>query len=158
MHILYLVLHFKWIAFHKIHHRCRNLTLRECEDETHTPEMGTSGSFETPETSKFDCRGQNTLPWSVLHIIGKLPKCRKWPRMSHLDICSTSYGQKKDLESNWQFDSRPLKVRNRPDLGVCRESATHRWKALKESYKFASDLIPIKGLNKELWPHKVPRV
>jgi hypothetical protein len=24
------------------------------------------------------------------------------------------------LASNWQFDSRPLKVRNRPDPGVCR--------------------------------------
>jgi hypothetical protein len=76
---------------------------------------------------------------------GKLPKCRcwKWHRMSHLNICSTSHGQKKGRESNWQFDSRPLKVENRPDPGVCRESATHRWKALKESYKFASDLIPI---------------
>jgi hypothetical protein len=97
------------------------------------------------------------LPWSILHIIGKLPKCRcwKWPRMSHLDICSTSYGQKKGRESNWQFDSRPLKVGNRPDPGMCREIVTYRWKVLKESYKFASDLIPIRGLSKELWPHKV---
>jgi hypothetical protein len=30
--------------------------------------------------------------------------------MSHLDIFSTSYGKKKGHESNWQFDSRPLKV------------------------------------------------
>jgi hypothetical protein len=44
--------------------------------------------------------------------------------------------EKKDWESNWQFDSRPLKVRNRPDPGVFRWSATHRWKALEESYKF----------------------
>jgi len=78
--------------------------------------------------------------------------------MSHLDICSTSYGKKKGWESNWQFDSRPLKVGNRLDLGVCRWNATHRWKALKESYKFALDLIPIGGLNKELWTHKVPGV
>jgi hypothetical protein len=40
--------------------RCRNLTLRECEDETHTPEMGTWEFSGTPKTSKFDCRGQNT--------------------------------------------------------------------------------------------------
>jgi hypothetical protein len=33
-----------------------------------------------------------------------------------------------------------------------------RWKALKESYKFAWDLIPIEGLNKELWARKVPGV
>ncbi len=36
--------------------------LEECEDDTHTPEMGTWESFETPKTSEFDCRGQNTLP------------------------------------------------------------------------------------------------
>jgi hypothetical protein len=75
--------------------------------------------------------------------------------MGHLDIYSTSYGQKKGRESNWQFDSRPLKVKNRPDPGVCRGSATHHWKALKEKYTFALDLVPIKGLSKELWPHEV---
>jgi hypothetical protein len=39
------------------------------------------------------------LPWSVFHDIGKLFKCRcrKWPCMSHLDICSTSYGKKEGL-------------------------------------------------------------
>jgi len=84
--------------------------------------------------------------------------CRKWPRMSHSGICNTSYGRKKDRESNWQFDSRPLKVGNRPDPGVCKWSATHRWKALEESYEFALDLIPIRGLNRELWASKVPRV
>jgi hypothetical protein len=75
--------------------------------------------------------------------------------MSHLDICSTSYGKKKGQESNWQFDSRSLEVGNRHNPGVCRWSATHRWKALKESYKFAVDLIPIGGLSKELCPRKV---
>jgi hypothetical protein len=30
--------------------------------------------------------------------------------MSHLDICSTRYRKKKGRESNWQFDSQPLKV------------------------------------------------
>jgi len=132
----------------------------ECEDDTHTPEMGTSESSETPEISEFDCRGQNTSPWDDLHVIGKLLncRCRKWPRMCHLDICRTSYGKKKGRESIWQFDSRPLKVRNRLDPDVCRWSATHRWKALNESYKFASDLISIRGLNKELWTHKVPGV
>jgi hypothetical protein len=109
---------------------------------------------------KWGLGSQNTLPWGVLHVIGKLLKCRcrKWPRMSHLDICSISYGKKKGWESNWQFDSWPLKVGNRPNPGVCRWSATHRWKALKERYKFSLDLIPIQGLSKELWTHKVLRV
>jgi len=134
--------------------------LEECEDDTHTPKMGTWESSRTLEILEFDCRGQNTSFWDVLHVIGKILKCRsrKWLCMSHLDICSTSYGKKKGQESNWQFDSWPLKVKNRPNLGVCRWSATHRWKALKESYKFALDLIPIKGVRKELWTHKVPGV
>jgi hypothetical protein len=36
------------------------LLLEGCEDETHTPEMGTWESIRTPKTSEFDCRGQNT--------------------------------------------------------------------------------------------------
>jgi hypothetical protein len=106
------------------------------------------------------CNSQNTLPCDVLYITGNLSKCRcrKWPCMSHLDICSTSHGKNKGQESNWQFDSRPLKVGNRADPGVCKLSATHHWKDLKENYKFASYLIPIGGLSKELWVRKVPRV
>jgi len=121
--------------------------------------MGTWESFGTPK-SKFDCRGQNTLHWGVFYIIRKLLKCRcrKWACMGHLDICSTCYGKKKGQESNWQFDSRPLKVGNQPDPGAYRWTAIHCWKALKESYKFVLDLIPIRGLSKELWPRKVPGV
>jgi len=102
--------------------------LEECEDDIHTPEMGTWESSKTPETLKFNCKGQNTLPWGVLYIIRKLSKCRcrKWPRMSQLDISRTSYGKKKGRESNRQFDSRPLKVGNWPDPGACRGSATDR--------------------------------
>jgi hypothetical protein len=131
-----------------------------CEDDTHTLEMGSWESSGTPENSEFDCKGQNTLLWSVVYTVEKVLKCRcrKWPGISHLDIYSTSYGRKKGRDSNWQFDSRPLKVENRPNFGVCRWSATHRWKALKESYKFVSDFISIRGLSKELWTPKVPRV
>jgi hypothetical protein len=132
----------------------------KCEVTTHIPENGTWESFGTPKNSEFDCRGQNTLHWGVLYTIEKVLKCKcpKWPRMSHLDICSTSYGWKKGRESNWQFDSRSLKVRNRPDPGVCRWNATHHWKALKESYKFASNLVPIEGWGEKLWTPKVPEV
>jgi hypothetical protein len=122
--------------------------------------MGTWESFGTPKNSEFNCRGQNTFAWGVFHTVGKGLKlrCLKWPRMSHLDVCSTSYVWKKGRESKWQFDSRPLKVRNRPNLDICRWSATHHWKAFKEKYKFSSDLIPIGGLSKELWVAKVPGV
>jgi hypothetical protein len=97
-------------------------------------QIGTWESPGIPETLKFDCRGQNTLHWGVLYIIRKLSKFkyRKWARMGHLDISSTSYGKKKGRESNWQFDSRPLKVGNRLDPDVCKSSVTHRWKALEK--------------------------
>jgi hypothetical protein len=139
---------------------CHNPTLKECEDDTHTPEMGTWESSGTPENLEFDCRDQNTSPWCVFHTVGKVMKCKcwKWPRMCHSDICNTSYGQKNGRESNWQFDSRPLKVGNRPDPSVCRWSATHPWKAFEGSYKFVSNLIPIEGLSKELWTPEVMRV
>ncbi len=109
------------------------------EDETHTPGNRTWKFVRTPKISEFDCRGQNTSHCDVLYIIRKLLKrrCWKWARMSHLDICSTSYGKKKGRKSNCQFDSRPLKVGNWPDPGVCRWSATHHWKTLNKNYKFA---------------------
>jgi hypothetical protein len=50
------------------------------------------------------------------------------------------------------------KSQDRPNPGVCKWNATHRWKALEESYKFASDLISIGGLSWELWAPKVLRV
>jgi hypothetical protein len=61
-----------------------------------------------------------------------------------------SYRQKKGRESNWQFDSRPLKVGNRHVPDVRSKSATWRWKALFESYNFGLDLVPIRGRGEEL--------
>ncbi len=71
----------------------------KCEDETCTPKSGKLESSRTPATSELDSRGQNPSPWGFLYTIGKALKCRcrKWSCMSHLDICSTSYGQKKGL-------------------------------------------------------------
>jgi hypothetical protein len=117
-------------------------------------------SFGTPKNSDLDCKGQKTSYWGFLSIIGKVLKCRcpKWPRMSHLDIYIPSYGQKKCRESNWQFDSRPLKVENRPDPDVRWGSATWRLKALKESYQIDWDLVPIGGWGEKLWWSKVPGV
>jgi hypothetical protein len=138
----------------------RNPTLREVwgrHSQSRKWELESSG---TPENSKDNCRGQNTLHWSLLYTVGKVLECRclKWTCMSHLDICSPSYGQKKGRESNWQFDSRPLKVRNRPKSDVDRWNATWRWKALEEGYKFDLNLIPIGGRGKKLWLSKVSGV
>jgi hypothetical protein len=114
----------------------------------------------TPETSKKNFRGQNSMACDVLYIIENLLKCRclKWVCIAHLDIWNTSYGQKKGRESNCQFDSRPKKVKNRLDLLVYRWRATYHWKALDEGYNFSSDHISIRGLLAKLWGSKVLRV
>jgi hypothetical protein len=114
----------------------------------------------TPKTSESDCRGQTSMDCEVLYINGKLLKrrCLKWARIAHSDICNTSYGQKKGRESNCQFDSRPLKVGNRPLRDVRFGSATRRWKVLDKSHNFASDRIAIGDMLAKLWGSKVPGV
>jgi hypothetical protein len=115
------------------------------------------GSVGTPECLGFDSKAQNTSHWCVLGVIGKVSKrrYRKCPSICHLDICSPSYGQKKGRESNWQFDSRLLKVGNRPLSNLRIESARCRWKDLNEGYNFGSELVAIKLCSRELWAPKV---
>jgi hypothetical protein len=110
-------------------------------------------SLWTPKILESNFRGQNSMDCGVLYIIGKLLKLkyRKWAFITHLDIWNTSYGQKKGRESNCQFDSWPEKVGNRPDLLVFKKRVTYHWKALDETYNFASDCISIRGLFTKLW-------
>jgi hypothetical protein len=124
----------------------------KCEGEAHTPKSGKLESSRTPKNSERECRGQISLHLGALDVIRKVLKCRcpKWPCMSHLDICSPSYGQKKGRESNWQFDSQPLKVGNRPVPDVRSGSATWRWKDLFEGYNCGLDLVLIRGRGEEL--------
>jgi hypothetical protein len=126
---------------------------RECEGiDSHTPKGTPIWELEsrwTPECSKNDCRGQNPMNWEIIGNWLKL-RCVKWSRMTHFDIWNSSYGQKNGQESNWQFDSWPLKVGNWPDLLACKWRATYYWKALEESYNFAWDLVSIQGLNAKL--------
>ncbi len=166
-------------------HECRNLSLglatntKACKvagqkearewrkvwrnEPSHSQESFHFGSLESPwipEFSKGNYKGQNPMNWWVFYIIEKLLKRRrlKWARMTHSDIWNTSYGQKKGQESNWQFDSRPLKVGNRPNFFAYKWCATYHWKALEKGYNFASDLISIEGLHIELWDPKVAGV
>jgi len=145
---------------------CCNPTLAKCGGEAqHLEKSEDLESSGTPEYSELNSKAQNTLHWVVLGVIGKVLKrrYRKWPCIGHLDICRPSYGQKKGRESNWQFDSRPLKVGNRPlpdlriESAICRiESAIRRWKDDDEGYKFGSDLVAIRLHSWELWTPKVP--
>jgi hypothetical protein len=61
----------------------------------------------------------------------------------------------KGQESNWKFDSRPLKVGNRPDFLMCKWRATYRWKTIDEGYNFALDVISIQVMHAKLWAPKV---
>jgi len=57
---------------------------------------GDLGVLRDSQNFRVRLHGPNTSPWGVLHVIGKLLKCRcrKWPHMSHLDIFITSYDKK----------------------------------------------------------------
>jgi hypothetical protein len=107
-------------------------------------------SFGTPECLELNSKGQNTLHWGVLGVVGKVlkRKYRKCPSIGNSDICSPSYGQKKGWES------RPLKVGNQPFSDVQFKSATWRWKDLDEGYNFGLDLITIQLCSWELWRFK----
>jgi len=116
-------------------------------------------SWWTIESSEKNCRGQNPLDWRVPYTIGNILefRCLKWAPMTHLDTSNINYGQKKGQESNWQFDSRPLKVRNCPNFFVCRWHETNCLKALDEGYNFASNLFQLEVYTK-LWAPKVAKV
>ncbi len=122
--------------------------------------VGSWSSKWIPKYLKHDCKGQNMSSQSFFYIIEKLLKlkCLKWARITHLDNWNTSYDQKKGRESNWQFDSRPLKVGNRPNFVTCKHHATYHWKVLNEGYKFSLDLIAIGGLHAKLCAPKVVKV
>ncbi len=122
-----------------------------------TPKVGDLESSGTPKCLGFDNKAQNTSHWDFFGVIEKVLKrrYRKLPRIGHLDICNPSYGQKKGRESNCQFDSRPLKVGNRPRPDLRIESAIRRLKDLDEGYKFGSDLVAIRLRSRELWAPKV---
>jgi hypothetical protein len=96
----------------------------------------------------------------IPYIIEKLLelRCLKWVCMTRLDTSNTSYDQKKGRESNWQFNSRSLKVRNLPNFVVCRWRVTYRWKHLNKGYNFTLDLISIESLHAKLWAPKVIKV
>jgi len=78
------------------------------------------------------------------HIAFEYLKHKLWPR--------------EELRINCQFDSRPRKVKNRPDLITFRWRATYCWKALDKNYNFALDLTSIGGLHKKLWASIITKV
>jgi hypothetical protein len=114
----------------------------------------------TPKYLENNYKGQNPLDWNIPYIIKKFleHKCLKWAHMTHLDTSNASYVQKKDWESNCefdsrQFDSRPLKVSNHPDFLACRWRVTYRWKVLNEGYNFSFKLhLNQRSTNKIMGP------
>jgi hypothetical protein len=68
------------------------------------------------------------------------------------------YSHSRNGELGVLWDSRNFRVRFQGSKNLALRRSSCNWKALNESYKFASDLIPIRGLSKELWTHKVPGV
>jgi hypothetical protein len=62
--------------------------------------------------------------------------------------------KRKGRESKCQFDFRPLKITNRPELLMCSWHVTYCWKALDKGYNFSLDLTSIKPCTKHYEPPK----
>ncbi len=138
---------------------CRNPTLAKCGGEAqHLEKVRIWSPPGLPNVQSSTERLKTSCIEVFLVSLEKVLKrrYRKWPRINHLNICSPSYGQKKGRESNLQFDSRSLKVGNRPLPDLRIECAIRRWKDLGEGYKFGSDLVAIRLCSRELWAPKVP--
>jgi hypothetical protein len=118
----------------KSHISCFQEYRRVWKNELTHPQVGSHGlpfwDLESRWTSKIlesNFKGQNSLNWKVHYTIGKIlkHKCLKWAHMTHLSNQNTSYGPKKNQESKCQFDFRPLKVGNCPNLLTCKWRDTH---------------------------------
>jgi hypothetical protein len=91
---------------------CRTPTLAKCGGEAqHLEKLGFGVLWDS---RMFRARQQGAKHLTLVLLVSLKRKYQKCPRIGNSDICNPSYGQKKGRESNWQFDSRPLKVRNRP--------------------------------------------
>jgi hypothetical protein len=101
--------------------------------------------------SKHFALGCSLYHWKVMKIL--MSKMRSHGPFEHLQhkLCAKE-GPGVKLTIKIQESTRPRCVQGGGG------GSTHRWKALKESYKFALDLVPIRGLSKELWPREVPGV
>ncbi len=99
------------------------------------------------------------MDWKNIYNIGKFLelKCLKWVCMTNLDTWNTSYGKKKGPESNWQFDSRPLKVVNHPNFLTFRWHATYCWKSQRGIQFFFKPHLNWRFARKIMGP-KVARV
>ncbi len=91
------------------------------------PKWELGSSLRLPKLQRAIAGVKTPRIGGVLYIIGKLVKCRclKWVRMTHLDICSTSYGKKKGRES-----TRPLCVQVE-----CDTSLESSWRELQLCFK-----------------------
>jgi hypothetical protein len=90
------------------------------------------------------------LESSWCHWKGLEVQMSKMPSHWSLEHLQLKLWAKEGPESNWQFDSRPLKVGNRPLPDLRMESATWRWKDLDEGYNFGLDLVAIRLSSREL--------
>ncbi len=140
--------------------QCRNPTLREVWGRHSHSRNGDLGVLW--DSQKFRIRLQGSKHLAL--------KCSLycWKGLEAYMLKMASHGPFGHLQHKLCVKERPrvklavwfptIKSRESTDLGACRRNATRCWKALKESYKFASNLILIEGLSKELWAAKIPGV
>ncbi len=97
----------------------------KCEDETHTPKSGTWSLPRLPKIQSL-IAGVKTPFIGVFFISME----RSWSvdvqnglAWAIWTFATQVMGKRRAGSQNWQFDSRPLKVGNRPLPDVCRWSA-----------------------------------
>ncbi len=77
-------------------------------------------------------------------------RCRKWPRIGHLDICSSSYGQKNPTTKSWESTF------SRPPNRECNTSLERSQRGLQVWFRPCRDQTPQSGVMSSQSPGTPP--
>jgi len=138
-------------------------SVRRCEGvNPHTPKATPTWEMESwwsPKFSKGNCRGQNSMAWSVPYIIGKLLKrrCLKWVHITHLHIWNMLW-PKEGLGVKLAVWLPTIKSRESTRFPCVQMACNIPLESSQWGYNFASNLISIAGLLAKLWCPKVAKV
>jgi hypothetical protein len=142
------------LFFLKPKYNCRNPTWTKCGGEAqHLEKVRIWSPPGLPNVQSSTTRGKTSRIGVFLVSLE-----RSWNVDIENSLALAIRTSATQVMGNWQFDSRPLKVGNRPLPEVRFECATWRWKDLDEGYNFGSYLVVIQLCSQELWQFKVPGV
>jgi len=90
------------LTFSSSEGECHNPTLRECKDETHTPEMGLGSPLRLLKLQSLIARVKTPRIGAVFISLENYQSVNVENGLTwgHLEICNTRYGKKKAQESD----------------------------------------------------------